>query len=279
MISSEAIQQIQKTAVEAGGVKIHSIPGDEHSVLIAQGGKHEIHELPPGRRRHLLTSIDDVLLAVKTWGAASSVWVSLNAVIVCLEDQDRRDIATMPMSPSAQFASLECLPARLQQAGIIRWLKVNMAGAVRDDLVPTFRKIDFKRKNDGTKSIDHGSESLGYQVEASVKGANDIPEFISATIHVHQDKTLSKPRTIRLSLDIDVNHEQFELTPLPDELEIASQDAVLEVWSALRQEIDKLDDGANIPVFMGQPETSNAGLVSGLGCGLSDVEETLIQSA
>ncbi|MDD4888299.1 MAG: hypothetical protein PHU85_00070 [Phycisphaerae bacterium] len=238
-------------AVDASGLKIHPIPGDPDNVIIESGGMREGLALPAAHRAHRVGSLDDFLRACERWGEHGTVWHSEANVTLLIDDEYRRDGVFFPLQFSEQFERLRKLRAeqRLNQVGIIRLLRHDLVGAVPGDLVPLFRKLDFKRRSDGTTNIQHGRESLGRSVEAEVSGTADLPELITADIRVYRSVGIIWKKSVRMTLDVDPANEVFYLCPEPDALEAAIQSTQDDIANTLSAGL--VDDPPRI--FYGEP--------------------------
>jgi hypothetical protein len=250
-LHADTLGKIQTMAVEAAGVKILEIPGDPDHVLVASGGTFSERPVPAAHRSHTVRSLDDFSRACERWGEQGTIWHSDTRITLVTDDLARRDGVLFLLQFSEQFERLRKLRTdpRLNQAGIIRLLRHDLAGAVPGDLVPLFRKLDFKRRSDGTTNLQHGRESLGRSVEAEVSGTAELPELITADVRVYGSVGLIWKKSIRLTLDVDATNEVFYLAPEPDALEAAIQSTQADIANSLSANLT--DDPPRI--FYGEP--------------------------
>jgi len=250
MLPKETLELIQKTAVGAAGVTVVEIPGDSRNVLLSGPDGYAKHELPPSDRNHTVASLDALIAAAKRYGQAGTLWHGTNSVVLLVDDGDRRDRVTLPLQQSEHFARIGALGRPLDQRAIIRLLRVDLSGAVSPDLVTQFRKLDFKRRNDGSSVVNHGKESLGRAVEAEVMGVSELPERIFAAIQVYRTPGVEWSQQIALILDVNPTTEEFFLCPEPDAL----HRAVAEVQARIGESLVKAVGQEGGPsVFYGQP--------------------------
>ncbi|MCP4571456.1 MAG: hypothetical protein GY838_03820 [bacterium] len=222
MLPSKTLDQIQRTAVEAADVTVTPIPGDAHNVIVAKGDQYEFHELPAPDRRHQVDTLDDLMQAADRW-KAQVCWHGEPAIVLELDDVDRRDVVTMPLKLHDQFSAVVGLGlagTAMKQAAILRWLKITMVDAIEDaTLVGSLRTIRFKHSAAGSSKIEHGDESFGRDVENAVHGVEDIPEgfvvYVPKYANIFPDSRLQ----IRMSLEIDTSAETFRIGPLPGEID------------------------------------------------------------
>ena len=248
MISAEAIKLIQETAQKAAGATVLVLPGEPHKLAIVAGGTVSYRDLPPENRSHRVATLDDLTHAVDSFSAGTdiaSVWHCAEGIIAVL-DADRRDCANMELRYSAAYRTLQGIKP-MKQADVVRLLRHDLSGSVDPSLVPTFRAIDFKRRNDGSSEVHHGRESLGKQVEAIVTGRSEIPEEITVNLRVYANVDLPMRYPVVCTVEIDPVQETFSIRPLPDELTTVVQQAQAEIGDRLRKSLDK------IPVFYGTP--------------------------
>jgi hypothetical protein len=55
---------------------------------------------------------------------------------------------------------------------VVKGLRTALAGTFDEKYLPIFRRVDFSRKNDGTRSVSHTGESLGKSVEAKAQSSS-----------------------------------------------------------------------------------------------------------
>lgn len=248
MISQEALQLLIDTSKDSGGVSIVDIPGDPKTKLIANGGAFEKHELPPADRTHKAETVDALLSVVEEFGEEATIWHNDAAIVGILEGEHRRDTVTMKLVHSPQYETLFALqrPTPKTQRDFVKLLRHDLAGCVEPHLVTTFRAVEFKRRNDGSGTVQHGKESLGKSVEASVTAAQDIPEFIVVELPVYANAGLLYAHPVPCTIDLDAAGETFTLQPQPNAINRAVQEIQTKIG-------ERLDNGADVAVFYGAP--------------------------
>jgi len=223
MFDAETVAKIAQLGTEGAAVQVEEIPGDPTRVIVAQAGQHKIHQLPPADRDHQVDTLNDLTAAAENW-TAPTVWHNEAEVIALCDDEHRRDRITFKLTPSPQFKLLVGLETNanacvLDQRSFIRMLKFDLADCVvNDGLLPNIRKLEFKRSSDGTGNVQHGKESLGRAVEASVQGTTDIPEWFDVQIPLYVSAGEKIKHDVRIDLDIDTQNERFIVRPLPGRL-------------------------------------------------------------
>lgn len=240
----EFVDSIRGLTDDARKPQLQPIPGDDRYLLI----DGEKHELPPQRREHTVECLDTFIDAVKHYGTKASVWHDDGAIVCLIEDEDRRDTVRLPLAYSDQWAELTAIAGKpLAQKQLVLFLKQKMRGAIDDTLLAAVRRIEFKRRSDGSGNIQHGKESLGKSIEAEVQGIDAIPEMAVANVAVYSTPGCEIKSGVGLSLDIDVEAQQFSLTPFADEIPTAINVVQAAIHDLL---VESLGD---TPVFHGTP--------------------------
>jgi hypothetical protein len=103
------------------------------------------------------------------------------------------------------------------QQQVVAAMRTSLAGTFDEPkILPIFRRLDFNRKNDGSKSINHTGESLGKSIEARAQSANgDIPETLLFDLDVYSN-ILAPTVTLRFALDVDASQELIKIAPVGD---------------------------------------------------------------
>lgn len=226
---------------------------DETKSLMLFGDKCEVVDVPPKERRHRVETLDDLVRAVTTYiQAVASIWHSDEKIIAIVDDDAIRNRVYMPLTFSDQFRALQKGSLIFDQVGIVRFLRVVMDGAGAETLVPTFRKITFKRGSQTKGNLNHGDESMGREIESLVENSKEIPETITLHVPVYDSYGLNNRRAIRLAVEIDANQERFTLTVLADELKTAIQLQQVQIHEWLTDSA-----GDTTSVFWGDPQICN----------------------
>lgn len=123
----------------------------------------------------------------------------------------------LTLTPAVADLLLWCERPRTQ-AQVVAALRTTLAETFDDKMLPIFRRLDFSRKNDGSKSISHTGESLGKSVEARAQTASgEIPEILAFATEVYSNIS-APPVLLRFALDVDANQEIIKITPIGDSI-------------------------------------------------------------
>lgn len=120
-----------------------------------------------------------------------------------------------------------------------------MAGTLPPDskLLPLLRDMKFASASDGEANIQHGRESMGKKINATVLGTDAIPEEITLSVQVFMTSDITLRMEVRCAVDIYVQEQMFRIVPLPMQLQRAvdgTMDHIMERLSHLK-----------CPVYMG----------------------------
>ncbi len=127
---------------------------------------------------------------------------------------------------------------RIQQH-VVSSLRTTLADTFDDKYLAIFRRLDFSRKNDGTKSIAHTGESLGKSVEARAQSASgEIPEKLVFDISVFSNIPCP-PVSLWFALDIDATIEQISIKPIGDCIGDAYRLCAKTIVADLKRELPK----------------------------------------
>lgn len=262
----EAIQQIQRTAIEAADAKIVRIPGDERRVLVQHIDKLQEYDVPPPLRKHVVHSLDDLIEYAKQvatlvdadGGPHPVVWHGTRQVVLVVDDGDRRDTVTFPLTHSGRLnrlSQLEREKTSFDQKRFVRLLRIEL-GMANDPIVAKFRKLDWKVADDSTGNVQHGKDRMGKAIQAEVQGVDELPEEISVSVPVYQEAGERQEYVVRCAVEIDPINQLFFLIPLPEEIQKAIDNAQADIERRLLDGLlveGMVESPATIPVYYGTP--------------------------
>lgn len=260
-LTKDAIMQIETTAVKAAGVSVVK-PGAEpaHVYFLAKpDGSIEQREAEPAPIAAVLADLPAAIAVAKAWAGEAdtdvAVWYSRDQVVVLRQQLIRRDRATLTLRKSATFKAIceldDADDEPMSQKDFIWLLRSKMPNALlrnHPNFITTLRQIKASSGGESLGDVQHGRESLGRSVNASVTATGDLPEVLMLTTPVYVDPEIDHNElTIACTLKIEPAEVKFALVPQPDAVELAAQAAEKFVGDYLSSEL-----GA-IPVFHGVP--------------------------
>jgi hypothetical protein len=231
-----------------------SDPDNLHVVL---GGKMTVVPRPLPPRGHKPETLDDlVALANRFAGADHSpvVWYSAGAVVVVLNDDDRRDsTATLELVESELFTKVRELAAfrrAMTQKELVRLLRIDLAGALEPAaLLNPVRRMTWSSSGETRATVERNRESMGKDIALTVRADADIPEEVNLRVPVFANPGEGEHDVlVRCAVDVEPLEQTFRLIPLPGEVDNAVHTALADIAARLQQ---TLNDG--VPAYQGTP--------------------------
>jgi len=251
-LSQGAIEAIQKPVREAEqltkAVAILDSP-DPRKKFLVQSGKHEEIAVPPPFRKHLVGSLTD-LISYAEKHPKGVVWHSHSAVVLLLDDEDRRDSVVFPLDISDAWKKLKELDAEmtpLSQRDFVRLLRFYLGASPAT--VTTFRKLTFQSQVNAVGEIQKTKESLGRSIEAEVQGTSDLPEELIFNVPIYENIGERQLYPVRLFLEYDAQAQRIYAVPEPGVLIELEETHQADIRQRLGAGLDKKD----IPVYYGRP--------------------------
>jgi len=214
----ELYQQLVADAKAAVAPKIIEIPGG--NVLLQIGSESRVLQKDPVLFNDSVSSIDSML----DWCGRMNedeLFISVHHTYILV--QSKREYAhttdrlRFDLKLSAAMVDLLAWASRPRtQQQVVTALRTTLDGTFDNKYLPIFRRLDFSRKNDGSKSIAHTGESLGKSIEARAQSASgEIPEKLVFDVNVFSN--INSPGvSLWFALDIDANIEQIKIEPIGD---------------------------------------------------------------
>lgn len=262
-MSVETLKQIQETAVKANGAKdkvqIIELPEEPKGVygVVLEDGTYQRTEAAAGSREVILKSIDQVPTYVETAKSdlkgKPAIYFNETFVRVIQDDGPdslRKDCAVvgLPRTPECVLIG-EVSNTFFLQKDFIRLLRVDLADCKTQEimqLINVCKAIDFSSTKKGSASVDHGRESMGFDIQDEViSKAGDIPEEVQIDLRIYEDRALDHRYKITCIVDVDAQTGQFKLTPKPAEI----RKAVEQEMAAIENILGECD----CPVYFGSP--------------------------
>jgi hypothetical protein len=160
------------------------------------------------------------------------------------------------LAESEALRALRSIERPTDQKAAVALLRDKLFGCCDAGLLAAMRALDFTRRGDGTRSIEHGRESLGRAVEAKVQSrAGELGEFYEFEFPVYAQQPLDAFRTRHVfALELDATAERVRLVPRGDAMLHAKQSAA----RYLRDTIADLIDENAVVVIAGEGDHASA---------------------
>lgn len=221
LVQDSLKSSIVAAPLEPAGYYYFQNPAGEAALTLAKPGWH-------GER---LASPTEMLTFVRRRIADKAlknpaIFYNENTIVLAYDADDRRDVAVCKLVASEQWATLVRIGGKhVAQDELVRLLRIVFRGCLSDNrLLALIREIKWAIDTGGGNSVQHGRESMGKQIVATVQGVDAIPEETSITIPVFDNHTFRAK--IDVAIDINVRNQTFALIPFPQELHNAMESAL-----------------------------------------------------
>lgn len=239
---AEFVKSISELATKSHGVKTVDLPANKMMIVHVDGTTETLdkNRLTQSDKIASFTSFCDWVNAL---GKPSNVIkVSNNYISVATDpfSPHDSDTASMPMALSEPYADLlDWVKAPRAVRPLVRGLRTKLYGTFDDRYLSIFKRLDFSRKNDGSKSVTHTSESMGRSVEmAAQSGAGEIPDTLVFDVKLFDGLPVDSYE-LRFAVDVDANAETVAITPVGSCIVDALQGTRSDIISRLKAEFDK----------------------------------------
>ena len=250
MFDRETLELIQSTAQKAQTASMLKLPGDGRKAIVQIGGELREFDFPPDCRAHVVDTLEDLIAFATREDSAQGamVWYGVSAVVLILDDSDRRDRVTLPLEFSREFAALAKLekePVLFDQRGFVRFLRVTMGAA--EPVIAPWRRLDWKTTIDAAGEASHVKDRLGREVTAQVQGTAALPDSILFSVPVYRTPGERQTHEVKCFVELDCANARIGLVPAPSELDLIQERALADIRR-------RLDEGLNdTPVYRGRP--------------------------
>lgn len=250
---AEFLQKVVDLGKRGDGATLLEHKSRPDKLWLVQGGTTTELDLPPPPRAPSLQGIPDVIEALgdDSLALAPEVYLDERGLVAFLNRDDRRQRLSMPFVKSERFKALERLATAtsFSTTQAVKFLRFDLNGTGVEPVIAALKRVDFTRRSDGARIVEHGRESLGRTVEASVQQADAIPEAFRVQTPVFVNPGLRGAiADVRCGVYLDVDAEKVELRVLADELRAAVDGVLEQVAKALREAL-----GPNVLVLHGSP--------------------------
>lgn len=218
-------------------------------------GSIETYDKDVPARKHGVETLEDLVsLANRFKGEERTpvVWYDEVGIKLVINDGDHRDdVVSLKLIKSDLFQAIVALDPRrwYDPKSFIRLLRVELSGALdAQTLLDPVRRTRFENGATTTFEKTRTRESMGREINSSVKTDVEIPEYVVLRTPIYTTPGVQTEVSIRAAVEVDPAMGQFQLAVLPDEIQKA-QNVVLGILGETLGE--KLDD--DIPYYQGSP--------------------------
>jgi hypothetical protein len=248
---AEFLEALSDKIEETIRAEVENVEGFPDQVLVSDRNGHTFRDVPPPRRKHTVSGLEDLFLACRDEKIAPSpeIYHGEESVVVLLDREGRRSTITMPLIRSGRWKTIESLAGKtFTPKDAIRLLRYGLHDTGIEAVVAGLRRIDWSRSSTGTSVVEHGRESLGRSVEAAIQQADKIPEEFAVRVPAFLNQGFRDfTALVRCGVYVDLEVQQIAITPLADELEWAMNAIQNQIHEALVAALP------NVPIFNGVP--------------------------
>ena len=234
----EFVESIGKLAISAVEPKLIALPGGK--VLLSVPGSQETLEADHKTYVDSLVSFGSVLTWCQSRSEADLV-IGVSDMLLSVAYKRKIlhecDQATMRLRHSAAYADLLdwCKNPRSTRQ-VVHGLRSKLYETFDPSYLAIFKRLDFSRKNDGTKTVSHTGESMGRSVEmAAQSGAGDIPDTLLFTIDLFDGLPVDH-FDLRFAVTVDPASETVAIAPVGDCIASAHSGTRLDLVARLKTE-------------------------------------------
>lgn len=225
-------------------------PNGDVLIRSPDGSITEYPYYPPDRN-HVTEDIDSFVSMISQFGHDTVVMIDREGARAVLHQKDRRDELLLSLPLSNEWNALARLSKQTLHKSFVQTLKKDLRDCVDETFIATMQRIDFKRRNDGSRSIEHGKESLGNSVESAVQSAGgEIPEYLRASIPWFANRDLRKSFEVQCYLQIDSTEEKLTLSSVGSSIETAGQEALAYAQQEIRESLALGESTKDVPVVL-----------------------------
>jgi hypothetical protein len=157
-------------------------------------------------------------------------------VTLVLDDDDRRDRVTFPLTMTKRFLLLgELTETRrgYDQASFLKLLRFDLG--VDDFFVNKFRAMKWETANMSEADMQKQGDRFGGSASAGVKGVSELPETLTISTPIYRE--IGEQEIVAFSCDVDFNFTQKQIFLLPKEEDLDK--AVADHQADLRCRLEK----------------------------------------
>lgn len=180
----------------------------------------------------------------------AAVYVGRDCIRFVYSFEDRRDRATVPLTLSTPWKTLQQLGQPIDQRALLRLLRITFAGCLPDGspLVDVIRNVKWTSNGSVEANLQKGKEALGRQILNEAAGINNFPDDFLLSVRPFENF----PHTVlvRVALELLPEQTKFEVVPLPNQLYDGMEATLLRLQ-------EHIADGAKLPTFIGEVSAGN----------------------
>lgn len=251
----EFLEAVSSQAVRAATPQMTAVDPTKDYAAMRPDGSVAIMPGQPSSRDHLAYDLDTIVdFALR--GPGGAIWHSRNAVVLLVDDADRRDRVTLQIRWSKQIKKLIDLeqhqPLMDQRSFLfmLRTVFTPSAFPTAPKLIASIEAVKFEAGAKVESVIQRGKSSVGKELSAAATFLDAVPEQVDVSVPVYENAGLQYAVNVRCALELYPAEQRFQLFPTPGAVEEAFGQSEAMVLDRLR---NKLGDTPETSLYYGDP--------------------------
>jgi len=218
---------------------------DGREIVRLPDGTTEYFDRVPDRRRFVTGDVSAFCQMLTTEAESKQrppmVLVDDEGAVGYFDPEFRDECVMLLLSPSKSLNAIRKFELWHDQKAAVAILRDELWGCCDASLLAAMRSLDFTRRNDGSRTIEHGRESLGKSIEAKVQSrAAELAEFYDFEVPVFAQEPVDAFRVrIHCALDLDGANERVRIVTRGDGLLHAQQRAAKYLRDLIAEGVDE----------------------------------------
>lgn len=235
----EALQYIAELGRSSKEVELVNLPGNKMLVVTPDGATQELQR--DRKTQHdKLASFASLLEWSQERDNTDLVFEVSNSGIKASDqrnDPHLSDTADFQFLHSAAFSDLrDWIGSPRGVKPLVRGLRGKLHNTFDPAYLSVFKRLDFTRRNDGSRGTSHTGESMGKSVEMAAQSASgEIPEMLVFGIRLFSNVPIES-YDLRVAVDVNAENEQVAIMEVGDCIEEAHRQTREELASRLKAE-------------------------------------------
>lgn len=225
---AEFVAAIAGMTMDGQGFEAFTTADRRQFIRLPDGSVERVDEVPPDFIFDTpdLDSFATAIMARQIDKVQPLICVGSDAVIGFVDPTKRRDRFKLRLHRSAELQSLMALGSPTKQKEAVKILRDDLFDACDAGLLPAVRSLDFTRRNDGGRTIEHGRESLGKSIENKVQSKNgEVQERYQFRVPIFATPFDDTVFDFACTVDLDAANETIRINITGDQIIVALQRA------------------------------------------------------
>lgn len=228
----ELVDRLVQLGQETKQVHTLPCPWDANNTLIVKpdGTLDECENAQPSRR-HLVSNLASLKIAVERYKSDAVIWVSFGEVVSILDDSGhRQNRITLKLAENPMFAALQNFGKRNDPKDLYRFLKFDCKDSAIEpaDLDLLISNLKFRTEDEMSRTVGKNADAMGKSIRAEVTGADAVPDLVAFNFvpwpAIEED--FQSEVTVPCQLYIDPSERSITLKPLAGAIDAAKTEAV-----------------------------------------------------